>query len=118
MAGKPVFAEFTAQLSAEDDELQKDLKSAETATKRSAEIMQSNLDGVAISGKTAAGGMRQFSGATVGAGEASRAATQSISALGVAASASGNQFIGLTLMVGQGGILRPIATTGNLQIKD
>jgi hypothetical protein len=100
MAGKPTFAEFTAALSADDDELQKDLKTAESATKRSAEVMQSNLDRVAISGKTAAGGMRQYSSAAVGAGEASRAASQSIGALGVAASASGNQFIGLAVQIG------------------
>lgn len=100
MAGKPQFAEFVAQLSAEDDELQKDLKTAETATKRSAEIMQSNLDGVAISGKSAAGGMDLYSGAAVQAGDASKAAAQSMGAMGVAASATGNQFIGLAAQIG------------------
>lgn len=62
------FAEFVAQLSADDAELQKDLKSAETATKASATRMQTSLNKVNISAGNLSGvlGTVSQAGAAVG----------------------------------------------------
>lgn len=68
MAGKPEFAEFVATLSADDRELQKDLKAAETATLKSATKMQGSLDTLKVSAGNLGGVMGTLSqaGAAVG----------------------------------------------------
>lgn len=85
------FAEFVAQLSADDAELQKDLKSAETATKSSAQKMQASLDGVSFSSNKGAEGLRSYAGAADKAGQSSQAATRGVTALGAAAAATGSR---------------------------
>jgi hypothetical protein len=90
----PPFSEFVAQLTAEDDELLKDLKSAENATKQSAEIMQANLDTVGFASRDSATGLRQFSSAADQMSGSSQVATRSVSALGAAASVTGSQTLG------------------------
>jgi hypothetical protein len=68
MAGTPQFAEFVATLSADDAELQRDLKAAETTTKQSATRMQRSLDGLKVSAGNLGGVMGTLSqaGASVG----------------------------------------------------
>lgn len=58
------FAEFVATLSADDAELQKDLKSAEQTTRVSAERMQANLDKVAVSSQGAGVGLTDVAAGT------------------------------------------------------
>lgn len=101
MPPQPEFAAFQATLTANDDQLLKDLKSAETATKKSAEAMQKSLNKVEVAGAGAGqalGGLGQAAasvggplGGAVGQGIAF---TQMLGAMGVALTGS------IALMVG------------------
>ncbi len=93
----PSFAEFVATLSADDAELQRDLKSAEAQTKASATKMQGNLDKVSISAQ--------------GAGQALSTLGQGAAAMGGQMGGAVGQGIAFTQMVGQMGLKMGLALT-------
>lgn len=96
------FAEFVAVLSADDAELKKDLKSAETATKASATQMQQDLDKVNVSAGDLSGvlGAVSQAGAAVGGrfgaiAEQAVAAAQSLQGLGAVITSPPGLIVGL-----------------------
>ncbi len=93
----PSFAEFVATLSADDAELQRDLKSAEAQTKASATKMQGNLDKVSISAQ--------------GAGQALSTLGQGAAAMGGQMGGAVGQGIAFTQMVGQMGVKMGLVIT-------
>lgn len=105
MVAKPEFAEFVAVLSAEDAQLQADLKSAEDATKRSATRMQASLDKVNVSAGNLSGVLGTVSqvGASVGGSFGGIvgqgvAATQALSAMASVVSGPTGLIVGLSAL--------------------
>ncbi|MCZ6654869.1 MAG: hypothetical protein O7D91_17810 [Planctomycetota bacterium] len=84
-----------ATLGADDKELTAGLRKAETDTKRSAGVMQANLDKVGFASVSASGGVNTLTTSTGKLQTSSVGATTALQGLGIAAGATGSQALGL-----------------------